>query len=216
MRQTLLLLIFLLSWNMIYSQTQTSKIAFNNALKHYRIQEYQAAIPYLEEAVESSPDFIEGFRLMAHCYDEMDDIDEAIKNFKIVLSIDPNLKKPLYNLGLLYISKKAYEEAKISLQKAVNISPDYEAAKVKLKQLNSFLSEGTSDNITKEENIIITKPEHFTPPSYDETLEDNKTTEIPLIEEEIEIEDDSKTKKKSKKKRKKKKKKKKKDRLENE
>ena len=119
--------ILCLSSLIAFGQTNESKIDFNNGLKHYRLKEYQKAIPHLNSAVEKSPDFVEAYRMMAHCYDRLDNIDKAIENYKLALSINPNLEKSLYNVALLHISKKDYKEAEVLLQKAVNISPNYVA-----------------------------------------------------------------------------------------
>lgn len=148
------------------AQSRNSKIAFNKALHQFNLEQYSQSITHLKTAVESTPDFIEAYRLMANCYDKMDDLDNAIDSYQKVLDIDPNQAKVLYNMSRLQISNKDYDAAEKSLQTAVNISPNYALATNKLNKLRAYRAGeealATTGTISKENGQVQVAPERET------------------------------------------------------
>jgi len=93
-------------------------------LNQYKTKNYDTAIPYLNKAIEASPDFTDAYHMLAVCYDERGDVKKAINNYEKVIA-EKDDEKALYNLGLLYLSDKQQDKALESFQKSAALSPNY-------------------------------------------------------------------------------------------
>ena len=55
-------------------------------------------------------------------------LDAALKEYRILIKLDPNSPAPLSNMGLIYIQKKEYDNAKIAFERVLAINPRDEFA----------------------------------------------------------------------------------------
>ncbi len=124
-----------------FAQSNEAKKAYNKALNQYNAKNYDFAIPYLEEALSSSPDFADAIHMLAVCYDERGDYAQSINNYKKVVQYKPDDEKAWYNLGQLYVATKQDEKALVALKKATALKPNYAKAQREIALLESKKSE---------------------------------------------------------------------------
>lgn len=132
----------------VTAQSSEAWQSYEKALNQYKAENYDSAIPYLNEAVEASPDFTDAYHMLAVCYDEQGDVKKAIKNYKKVIA-EKNDEKALYNLGLLYLSDNQKDKAVDAFQKSVALSPNY---KKPLRQLALLEVQTDADAYPVEKN----------------------------------------------------------------
>lgn len=85
-------------------------------------KEYSKAISYLDKVMESGKD-IEFFRLRSAVYENMGDIEEAIKIVNEGLGKNPESEELLFTYAVLKEKAKDYEEVIKTLKKLIEINP---------------------------------------------------------------------------------------------
>jgi len=116
--------------------------SYEQALNQYKAENYDSAIPYLNEAIDASPDFTDAYHMLAVCYDQRGDVKKAINNYEKVVA-EKEDEKALYNLGLLYLSDNQKDKALTSFQKSVALSPNYKKPLRQLALLNAQVGESS-------------------------------------------------------------------------
>lgn len=102
---------------------------------------------------------LDGFLKMAKIYKKaFDDMgkkeySQAIKGFKEVLRLEPNHVQSYGNIGLCLGFLGRVEEGRKALEKALEIDPDYEPAKVNLQTLNK-MKEG---QVVDDPQVLVTE-----------------------------------------------------------
>ncbi len=124
-----------------FAQSPEAWQAYEKARKHYVAKSYDAAVPYLQEAVEHSPDFIDAYHLLAVCQDERGEVKEALSNYEKVIAKKDIDEKVWYNIGRLYAADKQNDKAMECFEKALAINPNY-----KKPQYQITLLEAEKDN----------------------------------------------------------------------
>ncbi len=114
---------------------------------YYDIGWAERAIEYYSRYLAIIPD--DGFVLndIGRMYIAIDDLDTATKSLNRAIEIDPTLPQPYVNLGLAYAGQGHYEEAVVSLEKAVAVSKDpvvTDGAKSLIEQVKKALAEETA------------------------------------------------------------------------
>lgn len=102
------------------------------------------------------------------------DTDAAICRLKSSLDLDSNMYETHYNLGVAYISAKKYDEAEKSLEKVLELNPDfvdtyYSLAVVKEEQANEII------NSVKEEGDAETTSETDSSKQFCESCTENES-----------------------------------------
>ncbi len=118
--------------------------SYEQALNQYKAKNYDSAIPYLNEAIEASPDFTDAYHMLAVCYDERGDVKKAINNYEKALA-EKEDEKALYNLGLLYLSDKQGDKALKAFRKSVALSPNYKKPLRQIAQLEAQMGESFAE-----------------------------------------------------------------------
>jgi Flp pilus assembly protein TadD/peroxiredoxin len=84
------------------------------------------ALPFagtLYQSVFKRNDFTYGVAFFQHGY-----LEQAEESFKHVIATKPNDPEAYYNLGTLYLSRKAFEDARHNLERAVTLRSNYPEA----------------------------------------------------------------------------------------
>ncbi len=97
------------------------QIAYN----HIKLTKYEAAIPFLKEYVELTPDDIVNMGNLAACYNNTQQYDAAAETYKQVVAADPSNADALVNIGQ-YFNQRASDAS------AQAIKTEDEAAKMEL------------------------------------------------------------------------------------
>jgi tetratricopeptide (TPR) repeat protein len=99
----------------------------NRAVDLFKQGKYQEAIPVLEEAIATRPDWYFPVLLKAQCHGKLNQHDKAIDGYKFVLSMelpDQELVKTKYYLAQTYLRKKDYAKAAEEFQKLAPSVPE--------------------------------------------------------------------------------------------
>jgi tetratricopeptide (TPR) repeat protein len=96
------------------------------------------ALPYLQRAVELNEEDTEARFQYGLCLAQQESLNEAIRQFQIVVEQDPNHADAYYNLGVGYAFKEDAKKAMDMLDQALSIQPDHDMA-ANLKQLMQTL-----------------------------------------------------------------------------
>ncbi len=98
-----------------------SKASFNMAYSHIALGNADEALKILTTLLERDPRNTALFGLIAYAQHLKGDDDSAIVSYQNIIAIQPDDKDALYNLGIIYWKKKAYDKAEsyfLSLVKA--------------------------------------------------------------------------------------------------
>lgn len=88
---------------------------------------WEAAYPYIKTAVETKPDYAQGFNHLGIYYTKHQRSSEAIITFRKALQIDFTMTEAHYNLANLYMERKEYNKSLSHFKEVVVANPgDYE------------------------------------------------------------------------------------------
>ena len=114
--------------------------ALNNLGYLYANQgNYETAIPYYEKAIASNPGFLLAYNNLGNALFKQGDIDAATAIYEQALQQKADDVYSLYNLARTAMARENWDEAILSLTKALTVEPDYEAALLLLKEAQSQL-----------------------------------------------------------------------------
>ncbi len=142
MKNLIGLAIFLLASSIAYAQSYEAKVAYNKGLTYYNQQQFEYAIPHLEEAIAEEVSFEAAHHLLAECYMENEMDEKAIDSYKKVIEINPNEEKAMFKVAQLHLTGGQFEEAKAMLENALVVNPSYTKAKIALTNLQERLDKG--------------------------------------------------------------------------
>ncbi len=92
-----------------------------DALNH---EDFAAAAPLLEQALEADPDNVEARFNLAFAYTQLEQDDRAITEYKKVLARKPDLAQALSNLGMVLLRQDQTAEALPYFAKLCELRPD--------------------------------------------------------------------------------------------
>ena len=120
-------------------QLSSSKKAvkdYNSGYEKYSRRQYAAAISDLKNAVKTDAKFIEAHMLMAECYLETNDPQQAKSSFLRCVEINPDFFPPVfYSLAEIAFDAEEYETANQYLEKFLTYSKQKPALLVKSEKL---------------------------------------------------------------------------------
>lgn len=120
-----------INWNLFASQSSHAAGDNSDALRAIELCKQgktREAMPFFENALRRSPGDAQLLYNRGLAYQNLGQIDNAIKDYSKCLSLSPLTKKAYYNRALAYISKKEYTQAKRDLDRATVIDPRYAEA----------------------------------------------------------------------------------------
>ncbi len=146
-------LIFCISFNKI--NAQNAKDNYKSALILKTNEKYQEAISTLDKAIEQNGNYTEAYLLRGMCYDKINKQDAALKDYKKVLSLEPDNLDAQEGAANIYTIMGNYKEAvnlysTLSLNKKKALIAHRQLAYVKIKQKDF---KGSLDNAEAALNI---------------------------------------------------------------
>ncbi|MBI2166704.1 MAG: tetratricopeptide repeat protein [Candidatus Omnitrophica bacterium] len=105
------------------------------ALDHLKQGRMQEAIAYLEDLLKKDPADVKARQVLANVYFSSNEIKKAEKAYLEVLKMEPNAEA-YNNLGVVYLKEENAEKAVESLQKAVELDPNFTRAYFNLGELS--------------------------------------------------------------------------------
>ena len=120
-------------------QNPLAKAEYNYNIGYIKIVKHKnkEAIPFLKKALELNPNYAEAYKALANAYFNVEDYDNAIKNYKKDLSMEKDNAIIYTKLGDAYIKTENYQNAKSSYLKAIELKPQLSEPFLGLAVLNS-------------------------------------------------------------------------------
>jgi len=102
----------------VHEPLPKAKKAFNTAMGHWRLSDFDKAEKELEKAINIDPEYIDPYILLGDLYYDQGKYDEAIGSYHQAIAIDSTFSATLYYLlGKAYFEKDDYAYAAIWLKK---------------------------------------------------------------------------------------------------
>jgi tetratricopeptide (TPR) repeat protein len=98
------------------------------------------SIDYLTKCLKKNPRHFEAHYNLGNVYSDLGNLDLAKIHYELSTEIEPEYPNSYYNLGLVLISLKKYQEAIKSINKFVELAPsnEHDVANELIKTLNSI------------------------------------------------------------------------------
>ena len=142
----------------------TPEQEFNKGVASYQGGDFQQAIQYFNQFLQSRPENAYAYNYLGLCYLGLNNKQSALDNFGTAIQLAPNFDAPYLNRGNLYFADSMYDAAVSDFTNAIqnnpqNYQPYYDRGRVYLKQnnpgvalsdFNSALTlvQGTPDEVT--------------------------------------------------------------------
>jgi tetratricopeptide (TPR) repeat protein len=140
LQKTVLLLLFICSYLVTIAQEPAAIKEYNAGLKYYNLNNYADASPFFENAIRKDPTFVNAYKILISCQEQLGQRQLVIKNYEKVIDLSPSDKKSCYNLALTYLEIKDYDRTIVYLKKALQIDLGYTKAANKLKEIEAYLA----------------------------------------------------------------------------
>jgi tetratricopeptide (TPR) repeat protein len=139
-----------------------SKNLFTNAKRHYDDSDYEKAIKVLQKYIafeDKKEGLINGLRLIAESYEELEDYTNAVHFYDKVIKLDSSNDYYFAHKGYCLEKEKKYSEAEEAFRAAINLNPQNIYAITYLadclvetnqnEEALSILNKGIEDNPTQ-------------------------------------------------------------------
>lgn len=146
-------MVWFCSLECVKAQTAAAMDAYQDGYSYYKLQNYERALSLFKQAIKADSNFLDAYRAAIACLDALDQSKEALPYYLNAIRVAPADKKLHYNLALTYMENKEYDQAKIYLNKALEIDPLYTKAST---QLNALQRQKQSPKV--ESTVVEQKP----------------------------------------------------------
>lgn len=119
----------------------TPEQEFNKGVASYQGRDYQKAIEYFNQFLQSRPENAYAYNYLGLCYLGLNNKQSALDNFGTAIQLAPNFDAPYLNRGNLYLTDSMYTDAISDLNNAIQINPQnyqpyYDRGRLYLQQGN--------------------------------------------------------------------------------
>lgn len=124
---------------LLLAQSTAALEAYESGRTYYKLQNYERALPFFEQAIAADEGFMDAYRSAIACYEQLDRSSEALPLYQAAIQQAPSDKRLHYNLALTYLAQKDYDQATVYLEKALEIDPFYTKASTQLESIQAYL-----------------------------------------------------------------------------
>ena len=117
-------------------------------------EDYAQALPYFEEAVQSTPRYAEAWFKVGVCNGELGRWHEAVTAVQQAIRLKPDAAEAYFVLGSAYGELGRWQEAVAALQQAIHLKPNDAEAHLNLGV--AYLILGDRDSALEEYKILKT------------------------------------------------------------
>ena len=89
----------------------------------YKSRDLKAVIKYGNILIKDYPRDPLIYTLIGACSVNLDDLEMATTNFRVLCNLQPNQSEPHHNLGLVLVKQRRYDEAVTFLKRAIKLDP---------------------------------------------------------------------------------------------
>jgi SpoVK/Ycf46/Vps4 family AAA+-type ATPase len=139
-----------------------AKELYDKGGEAFEANKFDEAIELYTQAIKIDPNYSNAYFNRALSYAILNRYDEAIRDIDYVLRIEPDSYDAPYVMGIISEYQHDYEGAKEWYQKALSKNPNYEPAKIRLKQLEEKMTgpipkaqEKSKEEQQKESQTVI-------------------------------------------------------------
>lgn len=111
---------------------QEAQLLYNRGTMLARTGQYEDAVPYLEQAVEASPAYVDAWYNLALAYQRLDRLEESGDILQRLVNSFPSEHTYRYSLGAVLRDKEKYRDALGQFRKALEGDPLYAEAQYAL------------------------------------------------------------------------------------
>lgn len=86
-------------------------------------REHEAAIRFLQRAIQVDPDFAYAHTLLGHEYAATEELDKAMTCFRRAILVDPRHYNAWYGIGMIYYKQESFSMAETHFKRALEINP---------------------------------------------------------------------------------------------
>ncbi|MBS3774850.1 MAG: OmpA family protein [Bacteroidales bacterium] len=157
MRTLIILFITAISFSSLHAQQQYSTSSgraaesLEEALRNYRIKEYDKALGNIGDALDRDDSFIEAYIVRGQIYEAKENDSLALDSYKEAIGIDPDFfPKVLYSAGLIGLKMGKYAQAKEYFNRFIgkeDIGPIFEEKANKHIRSCNFAREQLNDPV---------------------------------------------------------------------
>lgn len=109
-------------------QLKDARTLSNEAYDLILKDEYDAAIPKAQLAVQKDPKFGEAYKNLALAYCDSGRVDQALEPAKKAVELSPDFAKARYVLGKVFFRMERFDDALKQLREAIRLNPKYDKA----------------------------------------------------------------------------------------
>jgi serine/threonine protein kinase/Tfp pilus assembly protein PilF len=108
------------------------------ALTSNRLGRPDDAVRFYKKALEVNYSFAYSLDNLGSLLCQLGQMDEGIRYLSEAIKVDAQNPKTWNNLGIAYVHSHEHQKAKACFEKAIQLDPDYQKAKINLQALNSM------------------------------------------------------------------------------
>jgi len=101
------------------------KRAFDEGQRLKKQGDWQAAIPYFQEAIQIDPNYFPAYNNLGAIFQQHHRLEQALESFNKAIELKPQSHAALTNLGATYFLQGKLNEAESALNRALQIKPDF-------------------------------------------------------------------------------------------
>lgn len=94
----------------------------------YELQNNEAAISSLNNAITADPTYAKAYELRGIIYQSLNNISEAVQNFELAVTYNSKAYVANFRLASAYNEQKKHEMAKLAAEASIDIKPKYAAS----------------------------------------------------------------------------------------
>jgi tetratricopeptide (TPR) repeat protein len=136
--------------------------------RYYKLMMYEEAMVEFDKAIEKEPSFALPYLGLGKCLSAKGRFDDAVKEFKDAMDLDPSNDEILATVAIAYIDRGLSEEGLTFLEKAKDINPDnpkiylyrglyHEKNKEYAKAIEEYLTASRKEKKSKEPYIYLSR-----------------------------------------------------------
>ena len=127
-----------------YSQDNSKNKLFEEAKEYYSNDQYREALNLINKFIAQDSMNVEAYKLRGNCYQELNQTEKAIADYRKAIEIDDQFAFAYYNLGNTYETIEELDSAEHYFRTYIAMSPDDPAGYFRLATILRFQNQADS------------------------------------------------------------------------
>jgi tetratricopeptide (TPR) repeat protein len=131
-------------WEVWYEITdENARDLFNKGIDSMSTADYHSALVAFTRLTELKPDFAEAWNRRATLLYLMGEFNLSMQDIKHTLELEPRHFGAISGLGQIYLRQDKLIQARKAFEKALDINPHLEGARINIRTINKLLSQNS-------------------------------------------------------------------------